>query len=200
MAEAQESGSPSHSTISSGGGGNKLVMILTLVNLLVSLALGAVLFISFKKEKSQQSIADIQASPEGGEESASDEKDSKDGHGGEHGGKKGEKNEKKKADLHMVNLDQFTVNLAIPGGTQMKFVRVNMSIEVTNEEMEKEIQEKMAQVRNSVLDIFNGKKPTDLQTSEQRDYLKEEIKNALNSFLNSGKVKGVYFTNFAVSG
>ncbi len=57
----------------------------------------------------------------------------------------------------------------------------------------------MAQVRNTIIDLINSKKPSDLDTPEGREYLKDEIKNALNGFLNTGKVRGVFFTNFAVS-
>ena len=39
----------------------------------------------------------------------------------------------------------------------------------------------------------------DLASAEGRDYLKEEIRNALNGFLVNGKVKGVFFTNFALT-
>jgi flagellar FliL protein len=80
-----------------------------------------------------------------------------------------------------------------------KFVRVNISVEVPTSETENEVQQKMPQVRNTIIDLFNSKRPTDLVTAEGRDYLKEEIRNALNSFMVSGRVKSVFFTNFAVS-
>jgi flagellar FliL protein len=57
----------------------------------------------------------------------------------------------------------------------------------------------MPQVRNAIIDLFNSKSPTDLANAEGRDYLKEEIRNALNGFMVTGKVKGVFFTNFALS-
>jgi flagellar basal body-associated protein FliL len=37
-----------------------------------------------------------------------------------------------------------------------------------------------------------------MATAEGRDYLKEEIRNAINGFMVAGKVKGVFFTNFAL--
>jgi flagellar basal body-associated protein FliL len=33
-----------------------------------------------------------------------------------------------------------------------------------------------------------------------REYLKDEIRNALNTFLVNGKIKGVFFTSFALAG
>ncbi len=203
MSDAEKQAAPAAAAEpTSSGGGSKLVVILTLVNLLVSVGVGAVLFISHKKDKQAAAVTDIQP----GEEPKAEEHGGGHGGGGEHGGGHGGgehgggAKEKPKGEARMVNLDQFTVNLSTPGASQQKFVRVNISIEVATEEAESEIQGKMPQVRNSIIDLFNGKRPTDLQSAEQRDFLKEEIKNALNSFMSTGKVKGVYFTNFAVTG
>lgn len=183
------------------GGGSKLVMILTLVNLIACIGIGGVLFISHKKQNTQPQISDIAASAE--------HADKADGHGAEkasghgeaapdaHGGTSAKKSN---SDARTIPLEQFTVNLASPGGTAQKFVRVNIALEIPTEEIEKEVQAKMPQVRNAIIDLFNSKRPNDLVSAEQREYLKEEIRNALNSFMNNGKVKGVYFTNFAVTG
>ena len=57
----------------------------------------------------------------------------------------------------------------------------------------------MPQVRNVIIDLFNSKRPADLASADGRDYLKEEIRNSLNSFMVSGKIKGVFFTNFALT-
>lgn len=183
------------------GGGSKLVMILTLVNLIACIGIGGVLFISHKKQNTQPQMSDIQASGEHGEEAADAHGAKKDEHGAPaaegHGGAPAKK---ASSDARTIPLEQFTVNLASPGGTAQKFVRVNIALEIPSEDIEKEVQAKMPQVRNAIIDLFNSKRPNDLVSAEQREYLKEEIRNALNSFMNNGKVKGVYFTNFAVTG
>jgi flagellar FliL protein len=188
----------------SGGGGSKIVTILTIVNLIACIGIGAVLFISHKKQNAQPQVGDIQASAEGAHEEAKKEEGHGEGkkeEGGEHGKEGGEHGEKKNAnDARTIPLEQFTVNLATPGGNAQKFVRVNIALELGTEEVEKEVQAKMPQVRNAIIDLFNSKRPNDLVSAEQREYLKEEIRNALNSFMTNGKVKGVYFTNFAVTG
>lgn len=189
------------SSESGGGGSSKLVVIITLVNFLVLLAIGAVVFISFKKENSKPAVTDIQLEGEEDPGAAAGHGEKADAHGGGHGDKK--KEDKKKADADSgkwIPLDQFTVNLNTPGGTQQKFARVAISVEVENDEVEREVQAKMPQVRNSIIDLFNSKRPSDLATAEGRDFLREEIRAALKSFITSGKVKGVYFTNFAVTG
>ena len=184
----------------SGGGSSKIVTILTIVNLVACIGIGAVLFISHKKQNAQPQVTDIQASGDGGETEAKTEGHGEAKEGGEHHGE-GSKGEKKAStETRTIPLEQFTVNLATPGGTSQKFVRVNIALELGTDEVEKEVQAKMPQVRNAIIDLFNSKRPNDLVSAEQREYLKEEIRNALNSFMTNGKVKGVYFTNFAVTG
>jgi flagellar FliL protein len=188
-----------------GGGPNKLVLILTGVNVLATIGMIAFMFVTFKKEKTQPQVGDIVADAshgesEGGEKAAG---------GGEHGapaagGEKGAAGAA--AGAHggpsfgkMLTLEQFSVNLSTPGSPNPKFVRVNISIDVGTADVENEVTQKMPQVRNAIIDLFNSKRPGDLSTPEGRDFIKDEIKNALNSFMVTGKVKGVFFTNFVVS-
>jgi flagellar protein FliL len=182
----------------SGGGGNKLVLILTLVNLVVTVGMVGVLFVSFKRDSTKPQVGDINAhaeasaeKPKGGEAKGEGE--------GEGKAEGGAKEKAKSAEFgRMITLDQFTVNLTSPGASAPRFVRVNVSLEVPNEETESEVNAKVPQVRNAVIDLFNSKHPSDLATAEGRDGLKDEIKNALNGFLTRGKVKGVFFTNFVL--
>ena len=194
-AETKTDAAPASSTGSSGGG-SKLTLILTGVNLLATLAMVAILFISFQKDKKKPSVEDINPTAAAKEEAKGEK--GKEGEGKGEKGKEGEK--KKSADYgKMVTLEQFTVNLSTPGSVNPKFVRVNISLEVPTDDIEGEVTSKMPQVRNVVIDLFNSKRPADLATAEGREYLKEEIKNAINGFLVSGKLRGVYFTNFALS-
>jgi flagellar FliL protein len=181
------SSSPS---ISLGGGGGKFTTILTAVNTVATLAMIGVLFVSFQKEKSKQSVEDIVAH-------VPVEKDAK-----KEGAKDGEGAADKKKSVgfgKMVTLERFTVNLSTPGSATPKYVQVNISLELPTDDSESEVNMKMPQVRNVIIDLFNSKRPADLATPEGRDYIKEEIRNALNGFLVTGKVKGVFFTNFALS-
>jgi flagellar basal body-associated protein FliL len=202
MSGAEEK-SESMPSASSGGGPNKLVLILTAVNVVATLAMVGIMFMSFQKDKGKPSVEDIAVKAHGEAEAGHGDAKKDEGHGGggEHGGGHGEaKAEKKKsADFgKMVPLEQFTVNLSTPGSVTPKFVRVAVSLEVPNEEAEGEVTGKMPQVRNTIIDLFNSKRPGDMATAEGRDYLKEEIRNAINGFMVTGKVKGVFFTNFAL--
>ncbi len=183
--------------------GGKLVLILSLVNSVATLGMFGILFLSFQREKQHASVEDIAgrtapgAEAEGEKGKEKEGKEAKEGKEGE--AKSGEK--KKFGDYgKMVTLEQFTINLSTPGSVNSKFVRVSISLEVLTDEIEAEITAKMPQIRNTIIDLFNSKRPSDLAGAEGRESLKEEIKNAINSFLVSGKVKGVYFTSFALAG
>ena len=193
----------------------KLGLILSLLNLLLILGIGGVVFMQFQKDKHKESVSDIQAGAhgdagaahgdghgdakaEGGHgdakaEGGHGEAKAEGGHGDGHGGPAAKKGDQ------VVTLDQFTVNLSTSVGTPPRFARVVIALEVPSAETSAEITQKIAPVRNAIIDLFNSKRPADLQTGEGRNFLKEEIRNALNSFLVSGKVKGVFFSNFAVS-
>jgi flagellar FliL protein len=197
MSAAEEKTEAAPAAASGGGGGpNKLVLILTAVNVVVSLAMAGVLFVSFQKEKGKPSVEDISAKPH------DEAKKEEGGHGGEHGGgEHGEAKAEKKKPAEfgkMIPLEQFTVNLSTPGAVTPKFIRVNVALEVADEAAEQEVNGKMPQVRNTIIDLFNSKRPGDMATAEGRDYLKEEIRNAINGFMSTGKIKGVFFTNFAL--
>ena len=199
---------PAAGGASKEGGGSKLVLILSLVNVLATFGIAGVLAVSFMKDKQEASVTDIAdgAAAEHGAEGGHGEAKEGGGHGEE---AKAEGGHGEAKDGHgapaapqwgkTVTLDQFTVNLTSPGSATPKFVRVNISLEVPDTQTEQEVVAKMAQIRNVIIDLFNSKRPSDLATGEGRDYLKEEIKNAINGFMISGKVKGVFFTNFALT-
>jgi flagellar protein FliL len=181
-----------------GSSGNKLGTTLSVLNLFLTLAIGAVVFVQFKKDKNNEQVADLSThEPAAVTESAGSAHESG-GHGGE-SSESGDKNKAKTEKQTVVSLDQFTVNLSTAVGAPPKFARVVIAVEVVNEETSRELNMKMPQVRNSIIDLFNSKRPADLQTGEGRNYLKEEIRNALNSFLVTGKIKGIFFSNFSVS-
>lgn len=208
--EEKKEAVPAAAPSDSGGGGSKLPAILAILNLLLTVGIGAIVFIQFKKDKSHEQVSDIQANaPAHGDEKAAG------GHGevpkeGEHGeapkaeahgeaAKEGEHGATKAADK-VISLEPFTVNLSTAVGAPPKFARVVIAVEVGSSETSAELTQKMAQVRNAVIDLFNSKRPADLQTGEGRNFLKEEIRNALNSFLVTGKVKSIFFSNFSVAG
>lgn len=194
MAEEKTAAPESSSTsVSASGGTSKVVLILTAVNTVAMIAVVAITLMNFKKQKGAELVTDINpdapleaVDPKNHDEAKKVQAQSSKTVAGELG--------------KMISMDQFTINLSTPGSTTPKYVRVNIAVEVSNEEAEAEFNRRLPQVRNSIIDLFNSKRPSDLISPEGREALKSEIQNALNGFMVSGKIKGVFFTNFALSG
>jgi len=182
----------------------KLPAILAIANLLLTVGIGAIVFIQFKKDKNRELVSDIQvngpAQAEGGHGEGKPEEHGEHGEAAKaEGGHGGHETAAAKEAEKVISLEQFTVNLSTAVGAPPKFARVVIAVEVASSEASEELTQKMPQVRNAIIDLFNSKRPVDLQTGEGRNFLKEEIRNALNSFLVTGKVKGIFFSNFSVS-
>jgi flagellar basal body-associated protein FliL len=199
MAEKKEASSENSAPAgAASGGGSKLPMILGAVNLVLTLGLVAVVFLGFKKENQKQTVEDIVANAEGEHGGAPA------GEGGAPAGGHGaaasvdNKDPKSSGSGSMITLEEFTVNLATAGTVNPKFARIHITIEVQNDDTKVELVSKMPQVRNTVIDLFNSKRPSDLSTVDGRNFVKDEIKNAINGFLITGKVKGIYFTSFTI--
>jgi flagellar FliL protein len=196
--------------LSGGSGGtSKIVVIASLVNLVATIGVIAVLFLSYQKEKSQPSVEDIVAGQAksdkghggGGSHAASGgggEHGGGGGHGGGHGGA-GAASEPVTDAGKIVPLDPFTVNLSTGSGSAPRYVRMNVSMELEQGAPEKEFEVKLPRVRDTIISLLNSKKPQDMTAPEGREQLKEDIKRTVNSYMLESKVKGVYFTNFAVS-
>jgi flagellar basal body-associated protein FliL len=192
--------------------GNKLVMIIAIVNFLATLGIAAMVFIQHQNEAKRVSIEDIalsageskthaSSSKEHGSKAAAHEASG--GHGGGHGEGHGDsKDNAHEANVDagkMITLEPFTVNLATAVGSQPRYVRLNLTVELEEGADDSEFKAKTPRVRDTVINLLNSKKPTDLATTEGRELLKDEMKRSLNGFLTVSKVKGLYFTNFAIS-
>jgi len=198
----EKAAAPAESAAPASGGSSKIVLILTGVNTLAMVAVVAIAMISFNKQKAKDSVSDIQPNAEEHAEAPAGDGHGGGAHGGGeggHGAASGKKSVVAGDVGKMISMDQFTINLATPGSTNPKYVRVNIAIEVGNDEVEAEFTRRLPQVRNVIIDLFNSKRPTDLVSPEGRESLKEEIQNALNGFMVSGKIKGVFGSNFALS-
>jgi flagellar FliL protein len=66
----------------------------------------------------------------------------------------------------------------------------------TNQE---EFKARKAQIRDSIISILNSKRPEDLLKVEGKQYLKSEIKSAINSYFVDGEVQDVFYTSFQIN-
>ncbi|SDB99458.1 MULTISPECIES: flagellar basal body-associated FliL family protein [unclassified Candidatus Frackibacter] len=88
----------------------------------------------------------------------------------------------------------FIVNLA--GGS--RYVRLNLSLEVSNEEVISELKKRKPQVRDAIISILRNKEQDDINSQAGTRDLREEIRKSLNKFIPKGEVTNVFFTEFVV--
>lgn len=96
----------------------------------------------------------------------------------------------------MVDIEEFIVNI-ISADTN-HYVKVSLTVELTNEEVREEVEKRMPQMRDAILLLLSNKTYEELQDLQGKRQLKAELMSKINSFLQAGKVKSIYFTNFVV--
>ncbi len=189
------------------GGAQKMMMGLLGLNMVLMLAVAVVLFLGQKKQASQQTLDQVaqgaaehggggeHGAPAGGGEHGGGGGGEHGGGGGEHGGGGGAAHAP--SDSLFFSVGDFTANLAGPASTH--YVKVTVNFEMSKEADEEELKARKPQFRDKVISLLNSKQPADLQNSEGRNSLKEEIKTVSNTFLKKGRVEGVYFSAFVVN-
>lgn len=95
-------------------------------------------------------------------------------------------------------LDSFTANLAQGDGPQ-RYIRLNAVLKLSLGAKEEEYKARKPQIRDTIISILNSKRPNDLLKVQGKEYLKEEIKSAINSYLVDGKVLDVYYVGFQIN-
>jgi flagellar protein FliL len=150
-----------------------LFIILAVVNMLVVAGVGAMIYLGKKKEEAQPTIDHIVK--------------------GEH---EAEEHEKANPQFigKLIPLETFIVNLA--GSRGQRIAKINMELEVSNDDVSKEIDKLRPKIRDIIIFIVSSKQYAQVSTREGKDSLREEIKEQLNLFLTKGAVSRVYFTEF----
>jgi len=96
----------------------------------------------------------------------------------------------------MVKVDEFIVNII--SGDSPHYVKTAFALELTNLNAVTEVEQRMPQIRDAVLLLIGNKTYEELQDLQGKKQLKAELQSRINSFLQTGKVESIYFTNFVV--
>ncbi len=96
----------------------------------------------------------------------------------------------------MFPLDSFTINLLSDSGR--RYLKVEMNLELGNEELAAELESKTAVIRDIVIRLLSSKSLDEISTPKGKDKLKEQIVTQLNMRLKDGHINNVYFTEFVV--
>lgn len=160
----------------SSGGKPTLFILLAVINMAVVMGVGAMLYLGQKKKEAEPGIDDV---IKGEHEQAHKEEHSKDFIG------------------KLVPLETFLVNVS--GSRGRKLVKMNMELEVTNAEVQEEVEKIKPKIRDYIIIIASSKTFNEISTREGKDALREEIKNQINLFLTKGQINKVYFTEFILN-
>lgn len=96
----------------------------------------------------------------------------------------------------MVEIDEFIVNIISEEGNH--YVKASLTIELDKVEVVEETHNRMPQIRDSILLLVGNKTFEELHDLQGKKQLKAELVSKINSFLQTGKVKAIYFTDFVV--
>lgn len=96
----------------------------------------------------------------------------------------------------MLSLDDFIVNILDAEGT--RYLKVSMTLELLTPEGLKEIEERKAQVRDTILLYLGSKTFDEIRDLQGKLQLRADLIGKLNALLTKGKIKTIYFTDFVV--
>lgn len=100
-----------------------------------------------------------------------------------------------------VDVEPFTVNLESDRSSS-RLLYTGITLRVGNEESKQILEEHMPQVRSRLLMVLSGKKPSELNTSEGKKILSQEIIRQLSEPLTENQppmdLREVLFTEFIV--
>lgn len=161
---------------SSSGGKPTLFILLAVINMAVVMGVGAMLYLGQKKKEAEPGIDDV---IKGEHEQMGKEEQAKDYIG------------------KLVPLETFLVNVS--GSRGRKLVKMNMELEVSNAEVQEEVEKIKPKIRDYIIIIASSKTFNEISTREGKDALREEIKNQINLFLTKGQINKVYFTEFILN-
>ncbi len=172
---------------------NPLLIILVLIN---TIAVGAIGFFQFKSSQKVNAMTETSSLLQQQLAGAGGAGHGEEGGGG-HGGAAGAESSAKLEGM-MYPLEPFTANLAQGDGPK-RYIRVSMVLKFTNDTKKEEVDARKPQISDVIISMLNAKKPEDLLKKEGKEYLKEEIKNAINSFLIDGHLEDIFYVGFQIN-
>ena len=90
----------------------------------------------------------------------------------------------------------FIVNLVDESGG--RYLKVKFEMELSSKDVVPELERRMAQLTDSVIMLLSSKTYKDIANYEGKERMRHEIMIRLNSFLKSGSIRRIYFTEFVM--
>lgn len=176
-----------------GGGGakpksppsakNPLLTVLVLVNTIAMVGIAFFQFQMHQKVSTEPSVQDVVSAEMKKMEDAE---------------AKEETGEAVEEDGILFPLEGFTANLAQGDGPR-RFVRLTAVLKFSKQSNEEEFKARKPQIRDTIISTLNSKRPEDLLKLEGKNFLKEELKSAINSFLVDGHIIDIFYVGFQIN-
>lgn len=96
----------------------------------------------------------------------------------------------------MLNVDEFIVNIISGEGNH--YVKSKLTLELSSDITKEEAEKRMPQLRDAILLLVGNKTYDELRDLQGKKQLKAELTGRLNSILQTGNVRSIYFTEFVV--
>lgn len=93
-------------------------------------------------------------------------------------------------------IDELMINLDTREGA--RFLKVTIVLEADEEETLEELTKRLPQLQDIAISLISSKDPIDLQGSDGKYRLREELRYRYNRVLLNGSVPRVYFTKFVI--
>jgi flagellar FliL protein len=96
----------------------------------------------------------------------------------------------------VYNMETFLVNLNEPQGK--RYLKAKVTLELDSEKVQVEIERRLPQIRDAILTLLSSKAYGDINDLTGKYQLRAELISMINSYLKTGKIGNVYFTDFIV--
>ena len=96
----------------------------------------------------------------------------------------------------LVPVEEFIVNLI--GEDITHYLKISISIEVSDKETGQELLERMPQIRDAILLLASNKTFEELYDLHGKKQLKAELLVKINEILAHGSARSIYFTDFVI--
>ena len=93
-------------------------------------------------------------------------------------------------------LKSFIVNLA--GENGKRYLKIKMDLEITSEELNDDIRQRIPQIRDGIMMILTSKRYEDVKDTAGKIALRQDIQKQVNVFFKEPCVSNIYFTDFVI--
>lgn len=97
------------------------------------------------------------------------------------------------------DLGEFMINPADSVAEQgFRFIKAEITLGFSPAKSVNQLKDQNPKLRDTIIGIFSSKKLAEMDSPEDREFIKDEIRFALNEFLLSGEILQIYIVSFII--